>query len=109
MLKPALGVGKAGEQPGHFRDPLLAVQLLHAARRNGSLAVFHNAEMVRRKRGNLGEVGDDDHLCRAGESREAPPDLDRGCPANTGIHFIEDKGRHRVAAGDDHLDGQHDA
>src|SRR3712207_7925382 len=34
-------------------------------------------------------------------------DLTGGLPADTGVDLVEDHDRHRVGAGEDHLDGEH--
>ena len=72
------------------------------------VAVLHHLQVVGGERGDLGEVGDHDHLRRLGQPCQPPADLDGGGAADSGIDLVEHEGGHRVAGGDDDLDGEHD-
>ena len=99
----------AGELPG---PPLAAFQL-HVARGEAGLRALRHDQVVIRKRRDLRQMGDDEHLARArrpaGHARQgfsyASPDL----AADSLIHFVEDQGRDRVVLREDHLERQHEA
>ena len=82
-------------------------ELPHARRGDLSVGALHDAEVVGRERGDLGEVGDDDDLRLLGEPREPSADLDRRGAADPGVDLVEDERRHGIAPGDDDLDREH--
>ena len=60
------------------------------------------------ERRDLGQVGHHEHLVVAGQPGQPPADLHRGPAADAGVDLVEDHRRHRVGAGEAHLERQHD-
>ena len=60
------------------------------------------------ERGDLGQVGDDQHLPVARQPGQPATDLDRRPAADAGVDLVEDQRGHRVGAGQAHLQRQHD-
>src|SRR5439155_8997 len=56
------------------------------------------------ERRDLRQVGDDDDLVPAGEASQAAPDLAGCLTTDPGVDLVEDHHRHRIGAGEDHLD-----
>ena len=108
VREPALGVGEPRQQPRHLGLALGAGELAHARRGDGPVGALDDAQVVRRERGDLREVGHDDDLRTLREAGEPAADLDGGGAADAGVDLVEDEGRHRIGAGDDHLDREHD-
>ncbi len=71
-----------------------------------SLDFAHHDVPVGERR-DLGQVGDHHHLGGAGQHRQPAADLDRGLAADPGVDLVEDERRHRVGAGQHHLERQH--
>ena len=62
-----------------------------------------------RVRRDLRQVGHDHHLVPGGQAGQPTADLDRRPAAHPGVDLVEDHGRHRVRAGQRHLEGEHHA
>src|SRR5690348_10430934 len=108
-VQPAeLGILEARQHPGQLAHPALLVQAGHAAAGDRAVAGLLHHQVVVRERGHLGQVGDDDNLREPGQPGQPAADLDRRLAAHARVDLVEDEGRHRVRAGEYHLNGKHD-
>ena len=103
-----LGVLQAGQHPGQLTHPVLAFEHRDAAAGHRCRRCASPPEVAVGERRHLRQVGHDHDLRGAGQPGQPPPDLDRGLAADAGVDLVEELGRHRVGAGEDHLDGEHD-
>src|SRR5215470_15008994 len=107
-VRPAeLGVLETGQHPGQLAYPALVVQAGHTAADDRAVAGLLHHQVVVRERGHLGQVGDHDDLREPGQPGQPAADLDGRLAAHARVDLVEDEGRHRVRAGEDHLNGQH--
>ena len=96
-----------GQHPGQLGDPGAVVEHQHAAAGHRPVVALDDKQVAVGERRDLRQVRHDDDLVAAGQHRQAAAYLDRRLAADPGVDLVEDHQRHRVGAGEHHLDGQH--
>ena len=94
-MRPAgVGLPQPGQHAGEFGDPFVVVEPAHPAGAVAAERVDHQMRIG--VGGDLRQVGDDDDLVGARQTRQATADLHRGATTDARVHLVE---HHRGAFG----------
>ena len=82
----------AGQHPRNLDDPLIAIDV-RDARADDIAVMFCHHDVVVGMGGDLGKMGDGQHLMPIGEAGKGSSDRTGCCTANSGIHLVEHQRR----------------
>src|SRR5438093_6606368 len=109
MLQARVGHRFAPEHPRHLAHALGLREGAHLGGETAGLLPLLHAEMVLGVRGDLGEVGDAEHLALPRHLAKLPADRIRRLAADPHVDLVEPEDTHRIGRRQDHLEGQHRA